>query len=629
MQRRTLQSLTVIVIILVIAPGYAQAEALTAFDQELDFQAIGAADEVQNGLDEGEKSNADTWDPVPTGVWFGGWPVESKLRLNDVPDTNFSVTLATVCRFGSDLIMSGAARTVVRLPVHTSDDPWTSARLNVFKISEDSNWTFNYFPAVVQTPGYHLGHSRINFTAGTHELIFWSEAYSPLDVSPTDGDDHFTRSNRTYAIVDAPIHPNTFYLFVTSVFYASDKYVDIYVQPDSLDSDAEWNRSTLAIYNEEAPDTYTLDVDDFNTSFGYSFDFRNGFGNSAYGLNIWVDAGDDIEFFSFVDLTQVVGTDYFTFMLPYRSTVDNISFDIALQEFDPSDGSITQFATYDNYICRDFILLSLQSDWATCSTANSLGLTGWFRIAINVDNNTRLWLPLWDIPAPTGPGSAFNQSWVGTRPANIWDSDTNTTYNYMQHIEHEKTPTDYYIYHWGVQHSIQFNNYRWDRTVPPTSGTEQMDPTDDMSLTQKLVYGFGSILIKVGNFVLPVNFQAGTTLRSVGIAAQLIAQYADLPDFAGYIWDKIQQIRDFFSGVGQWLWRAAQAVIGFLRIFIDLASFVLGIIILILSIAAAAFPIIMTFHIGMAFRRAMLGDLEGTKRELQAGVTTITKAVGR
>lgn len=628
--KRGLQfALVLIVTGIVVIPPYAQAEALTSFDQGFDFQAIGAADQVQNNLDDTETSNADTWDPVPQGVWFGGWPVESLLRLDDVPDTDFQVTLATVCRFSSNLIMSGASRTLVRLPIHTSDDPWTSATLTVYKISADSNWTFSRFDKTAQNPGYDLGHMRINFTAGTHEQVFWSQLYDPTDESPTDGDDHFSRSNRTYAFVDAPIHPGQFYLFVTNVQYAADKYVDVYIQPDSLDSDGGWNRSTIATYNEEAPDTYSLESDDFNASCGYSFDFRNGFGNSGTGLNIWVDAGDELEFFSYLNISRVVGTDYLTFMLPYRSTVDNISFDIALQEFNPSDGTITEFAAYSDYICRDFILFSLVDDWDTCSTAHSLDLTGWFRISLTINNDTRLWLPLWDIPAPTGEGAQFNSSWRGTYIEMIWDSNDPYSYNFMQLIEHEKSGSQYYTYHWMVQHTFQFNNYRWDRTSPPTTGTELPDPTDDMSLLEKWIFGLGSATIKIGNFVMEFEFIGGTALRAIGTSMQLMAQYGNMPDFAGYVWDKLQPIRDFFAGVGQWLWRAAQAIIGFIQIFIDLASFVLGIIILILAIAAAFIPIMFSFYVAMAFRKAILGDLEGAKAEMTGVVKMVSTVSGK
>jgi hypothetical protein len=131
-------------------------------------------------------------------------------------------------------------------------------------------------------------------------------------------------------------------------------------------------------------------------------DFRNGFGNGAYGLNIWVDSGDELGFFTYVDPSTIDNNNYLTFMLPYRSTTDNLSIDVALQEYNPVTGGVVEFASYANYICRDFILLSLSQTWGACVTAFSLVESGWFRVAIDINNDTRFWVPLWDIGPACG-----------------------------------------------------------------------------------------------------------------------------------------------------------------------------------------------------------------------------------
>lgn len=608
----------VMVSILVTSP-FAAAKGYTSFAQELDFEAIGAADEVQNAWDPAAQTNYDTWDPVPAGVWYGGWPVESKVRSNEVPDDDFSIAMATVCMFGANIIMSGAAKTLVRLPVHTPDDPWTSAVLNIYEISRDSNWTFARNISAGDTAGYALNDMKVDFTAGTHELIFWSRYYDPTDLSPTDGNDHFTRSERTYAFVDAPIVPNVFYLFITYVWYDSDKYVDFFAQPDSL-TGGEWNRSTIATYNEEAPDLFNLAIHNFNQSFGYSFDFRHGFGNSAYGLNVWAEEGDEFRFFSYVNLSQVDDSHHMTLMVPFRTTTTNISWNVTVYSVQ-DDGTTTLVFTWADYLTRDFILTSQTHTWANNATGQE---TGWFLVKLTINNDTRLRLPLWDIPIPEG-APRVNASWGFTPMTYVHDSEYFFSYNIGQWVSHT-TDSGPYHYFWQVQHSIQFNDYVWQKVVTTSAGSDPDDIVDEMTLGQQVLYGIGSMLIWVGDKLIVINLPIGSAFRQAGVAIQITAKYGDFPDWAGRVWDTLV---DVFTGIGQWLWRAAQAIKGFLEVVLDLLTWMLGIIILMLAIGLGAFCLWITWSFFMAFRKAMLGDIEGAKAEIAGVVTTVKGAAGR
>jgi len=623
-----------ILVALLITPSYASAEAITSFSQDVDFQAIGAADETQNALDPNAQTNVDTWDPVPQGVWFGGYPVESLMRVEDVPDENFVIALASVARFGSDIIMSGAARTLIRLPVFTGDDPWASARLNVYRISAGSNWTFSKIVATDDHAGADLNDMKINFTSGTHELIFWSEAYDPTDASPTDENDHFTRSNRTYAFIDAPIAPNEFYLFVTYVYYDSDKYVDIYFQSDPLDSEATWNRSDVAIYNKIAPDAFTLNVHNLNVSMGYSFDFRNGYGNSNYGLNIWCDSGDTIEFFSYVNLSDIDTSDYLTLMVPFRSGIDNVSFDVLIQVMDmdaaPPVWGAVDFVRWNDYICRDFILLSMPHTFANNESAIGGTLTNWFKIILYVNNDTRIWLPMWDEPGPTGEGATINATWNHQWFEPVWDSDPEFNYNLQQWVQHESAGhTGYYNYHWSVQHALQFNNYQWIKDFPATSGTDKPDPIDNMTLGQKFMWAHGWLWYKIGDVLVLGGISGGSALRHVGVLTMLYAQYSDFPNFAGRIWDGLVWVKDQLADFGAWLWRAAQAVAGAFDVFLDLVSVVIGILILLLAFTTAYVPTSLTVKGAMAIRKFIMGDIEGGAAYLDAGAKQSRELIGK
>lgn len=598
---------------------YVKAVTATEFTWDVNFAGIAGWDQNQNNLDAGTKTNLDTWDPTPSGVWFGGWAIESRQRLSDVPDTDFSIALATVCQFGSDLIMSGAGRTLVRLPVYTpSVGAWLECRLNVYKIAQNTNWTFSQNVVGTNFASENINDMKVNFTAGPHQLIYWTETFNPTDISITDDNNHFTRSNRTYAYVDAPIEPGEYYLFVTYVWYAADSYVEIFWQPDSLDTEGVWNRSTLAIYNQPAPDAYTLDVHNVNISCGYSFDFQNGYGNSCYGLNIWCEPTDEIEFWLYVNQSHINPNWLPTFQMPFRSSIDNVSFDILIQVFDPATGVQVDYLDWDNVIARDFILISGQDQWSTNTTAWDLipqKYCNWFRVVIEVNNQTRLWIPTWNVPAPSGNNATLNTTWKSGADwfNEIWDSDAEFNYNLEMWVQHEilGSPDDVYNYHWKPQAVLQFQNYYWSKNVPQSGAVQQLDPTENMTLTQKFFFGVGSFFIKAGDVLAPVHFGLGTALRSIGSTTQIAALYGNLPDPIGWVWDGIQRIASTIQTFGQWVWRAVQSAVGAISWFVETvtyyASIILGILILVLAFVVLFVPIWASAKIAQIIVHASMG----------------------
>ena len=618
---------------LLVPSQYVKAVQFDEIVQEVNFAAETGADEVQNALDDGSSNNYQSWDPIPNGVWFGGYSIENQLRMSAVPDDDFSIALATVCYFGSELIMSGASRTLVRLPIHTSDDPWSRAALDIYEIDRSTNWTFSRIIAGAGTIGVSRDDMKVDFTSGPHELIFWSPPYDPTDASPTDGNDHFTRSNRTYAFVDAPLKPNVYYLFITYVWFPSDKYVEAYIQPDSLDSSGAWNRSTISTYNEDAPDSYILDVDNWNGSCGYSFDFINGFGNSAYGMNVYMVDGDDIEFFVYIDPDTIDVSHYLTFMLPYRSTLDNVSWDITIRNLDPSDGSVIDLMVALDYICNDYILISMEQDWTTNLTAKGATFEGWLQIGVEINNNTRVRFPVWDVPSATG-GQRLNSSWGSNAILNnVWDSGSPMEYNLVQFTQVQFDSGLMYNYHWMLQHSVQFNNFYWSKTVPKTSGTEDIDLTENMTLTSKIFFGLGGFLIKVGDFVMPISNTLGEGLKAVGTTAQIVAMADVLPDWAGNALDKLNGLGDFFQGIGQWVWRGVQAAIGFIRWFVETityyASIILGLIVFIIAIIILFVPMYFAAKFGQIIVLALRGRQTAAIANLASMTSTAQKTLGR
>lgn len=616
-------------LLLVVLTLSSTAQGAVLYDQlEINFRAARQADEYQNVLDPNEVSNYDTWDPVPEGVWFGGWTKETKARADVVPDTDFEIAFAQVCLFGPEIIMSGAARTLVRLPMATTDEPWTSALLYLYEINRGTNWTFsrNVTERDGDSTPHALNDMRINFTSSSHELIYWSQEMDPTDTSKTDDNDHFTRSNRTYCYVDAPIRPSTYYLFITYVWYDSDDYVDFYLEPDSLDTTGSWNRSTVAYYNEEAPDLYEISVNDLNLSLGYSFDFVNGFGNSAYGLNQWFEAEDRIEFWTYIDPNHVNTSHYLTFMMPYRSSVPNLTWNVTIYAIDFDVGTSQAVLIVANYPCTDFILVSMQDAF---SNNISINWSGWIKVYLTVRESTRLWLPLWDVPF--NDSYAWSDNWFfnmngPTHPELNYPATPDGSFNLMQYVEIQRGGLEpIYHYFWMVQHSVQFNDYYWLKTSGSTPGTEVADETSTMTFAQRTFYGMGTIFLEViTGEITPVIVLAGDIARATTMATNIIMKYVtgDLLSLAGTAYDWILRIGFPIYAFARLLETLGVTADGLFHGILDFLDATLGIIIFILAMVALFVPIYFTVKGGMAFRKAVLGDLEGASQEIQGAATT-------
>lgn len=617
--------------LLVVLTLSSTAQGAVLYDyQEIRFQAPGNSDVVQNVLDPSEDTNVDTWDPPPEGVWFGGWAKETLMRIEDVPDTKYELALAQVCYFGSDVIMSGASRTLVRLPVLTTASTWSHGLLYVYEISTGTNWTFGREITERADTGddHELNDMRINFTAGSYELIYWSQDLDPADTSKSDDDDHFSRSNRTYVYVDAPIKPATYYLFISYIWYASDQYVDVYLQPDSLDTTASWNRSTIATYNEEAPDLYDLGVFDFNFSMGYSFDFLHGFGNSAYGLNHWFYDGDDIEYYTYIDPDSIDSSHYLTFMMPFRSSVDNISWNVTLYAMNFEIGTTTVLFSLEEMIFNDFILYSMPDTWTTNITGD---WTGWIKIYLTVGNNTRLWLPLWDIGLTNAmrwdDDFFINMTGSGFPELNFPHAPDGS-FNLGQYLELERGSTPTYHYFWTPQHSIQFNDYYWTKTSGTSAGTDRLEETENMTHSESVFWAAGRILLKIGDVFTPIVVAAGEFARDPWYAAKIALYYGTgvLSQLDGSVWDTILQALIPIYALGRFLEKIGFSAYDTYKAALTFLDALLAVIIFILSMVAFFVPVYFTIKGAMALRKAVLGDPQGAIEEVKGAADTALEA---
>lgn len=623
---------TFVVLALLIVPQFVTAETMTEYTVDLDYRPTGDNDGEQNRLDPDAETCRDTWDPVPTGVFVGGFSKESSLRLSLVPDTNCSVALAQVLRFDASQIMSGSSYFVVRLPMRTPETgKWSSAYVSIYRISADSNWTFESNLTFEDGTPHKYNNMRINFTAGDQHLVYWSREISPSDSSPTDGDDHFSRSNRTYLMASAPIYPDVYYLIVTMVKYASDRYVDVYWQPESLTLGA-WNRSTLATYNQVAPDSYVLSQENFNISLGYSFDFRHGFAQGMSGWNKWIDDGDQLSWL--MKLEDVDLDQYLTFMWPFWSTTANLSVRVEVLAFNFTDAEYESIID-DNSEWNDFILLSTTAALSTILTDPWCSdWAGWCKVRLSFGNDTRLRIFTRDLEfqSPTG----FNGTWLesGLYVQALYIHAPNWSYDPLEYILWNDTLGLIEAIHWCPQASLQLNDYYWSQSAPQSVHMEQTKRSwENMTLVQKSFYVFGRFLITMGEVVTPVIPPLGYAVTAAGMAAVMVAEYANLPDPLGWLSDGLNWAWDKLQGFGQWLWKVGQRIYGAISWFVEqliyYGSIILGMLILILAFIVLFTPMYFTVKVAVATRKAMLGDFQGATEELKGAAATAGKLVRR
>lgn len=633
MKRTYFQVVSLLLVALIIAPQYADAATEIETTVAMNFAASGDPDDVQNNLDDAEETNAETWDPVTQGVYYGGWSKESVLRLSNVPADNFEVALAQVVWVPSQVIMSGSSFFTVRLPMMNSDSPWNRSLLNIYEIGPGTNWTFiknETHADVGDTIPHQLNSLRVSFTAGPHQLVYWSRPFDPTDESPTDGNDHYSRSNRTYAQVNAPISPGQFYLFITYVWYDADAYVDVYFEPDSLTM-AEWNRSTVAVYNEVAPDTYNLEVSNLEVSLGYSFDFVHGFGESSCGLNKYFYTGDELTYWSYLDPDETDLNGYLSIMVPFRSNeTDGVDIDLECWAVDMGDTANNKIVNEIGETWNDFVLYSTTVDLDTLISLTNY--TGWFRTRLTIQENVRLRFSLWDLPYTEDTG--YNYTWfeetrVGwpfTDARYIHDDDYR--WNPLEYLLYDAAGGEDRTYHWALFHSLQVNDYYWAQTLGSTPATSPRVDIKDMSFLEAYFYANGYFWVTVGDFVGQVNPPAGYVLRAFGTGMQLLAMADIFPDFMGWAVDGLLRAWDGLRAIGSWLWKVGAAAIGGLRFLLELGEVIFALLILILAIVVWFVPIFFTVKGAMAIRKAALGRFDEAMDEIKGAVavaTSITK----
>lgn len=282
----------------------------------------------------------------------------------------------------------------------------------------------------------------------------------------------------------------------------------------------------------------------------------------------------------------------------------------------------------DAYQHNGLVIYSSEYDLATNITSLT-NLTGWFYVALEFNNDSRVELSLWDLHSSNNTG--FNNSWfANTVDGGIWSDafythDNEFNWNPLEYCflqSPDGNDTEYF--HFQVMHSLNLNDYYWAKTDGIHLGSTLVDETDEPETEPNFWYGVGRFFLRAGSWVGGFNPAFGMSLRALGVGYQLSS--LALEQYFGGLWDKLTGL---FSGIGSWIHRIGQVLKGVINFLIDLGSMALGIIILLLAFAAAFVPVYACMIIGSTIYKLAMGDLKGARKEMSGMVASVSKVAGR
>lgn len=275
--------LTVVMLVAVLffTPSYAMATQDYLVESiELDLNPVHNYDVVYNRAN-ASLTNYDTWYYQPEGRYMGAYIPSSKFELNTLITNNRNIFLFQQhINFSFRDVVSGISDMWIRLPIDTHPDNIIYLNLTIWRI-EGENATG------VKAHSDSLGVLTCSPADRADEVY---RVVDRIQINPndrnitTDFNDYFTIEHdngdwRTYLRLQAPIYPNTNYLFITQVQYnvtSPESYPVFYVIGDDLASDQIYGSFVTHLSLTEGVNSI-----DFPTDLDYSFIFLTGTGGAG------------------------------------------------------------------------------------------------------------------------------------------------------------------------------------------------------------------------------------------------------------------------------------------------------------------------------------------------------------
>lgn len=317
MLKQILPALALVLAFIMISPGMFAA-TLDESEILVDMESSHADeyDELNNLAGNATHSNYETWNPVPNGIWIGADTEESLYRLNMVTSNNSIFTMTWAVRFSSSQIMNGASQFTVRLPIYV-DSYVTGVSLSI--LASD---TVDSHDLVANAPVWN--------TSASLDYIYVKDFFDPADVSVVDGNDVFTRNNRMYVSITAPILAEQIYVFVMAVTYGPDGNPSFYISPNDVATDQIIN-SWFGWRIPTGPGVYSTGEERFDIDWGASYDMKGGLGNGVTSIQLYMNKGDELWFTLWAP--YVLGVNgHHTIAIPFYTSNGSAQFNVTVTQ---------------------------------------------------------------------------------------------------------------------------------------------------------------------------------------------------------------------------------------------------------------------------------------------------------
>lgn len=601
-----LQFVAVLAIAMMIVPQFVSATSTETQSTTLDARSEhqDGYDEVVNVANDTARTNYNTWDPIPEGLWIGGSTEESLFKFNEVMTATSYALLTWEFKLTSKQIMSGASAFVIRMPIYF-DDQISQWALTIHTLTASGDYS------VVDDGSWPV----VSFTHTETQMAFYvsSDYTSPY----TDGDDFWTMSNRGYLMVRAPVVPDQLYLISMNVKYIADARLKVYLSPNDVCSDGI--ASTNVTRYIPSGGSVSIRTTALALDLGYSFDFRSGLSMGFAGFEKYLHAGDSVTFYTWARLNNT--NDYHSIIIPFWTENQTASFTVSVQAFtisSPFSWSIPSHKYYNyiagtssttisvpNDISQDLVQVVLMSDWNQnvkflFQTVDVTQSSSFLSMAL-MDNTIQNWTMLTqfgDIKTFTFMNlySAYQLSTTGSivGPSDV---DVNKP--------------------WIIKEQSFTKDSWWDTLFIYL-----------ISIATSPITG-GPIV----TYILEAS--TGTSVSRIlyeNIRNFVDATYSFVRNLIDAAWDTLVGIGEWLKSIGEWLWDALTWLVDKI---IEYGAILLGLLIVGVAMLLFFYPIHYEIKIWTIFLRMAQGKMEAADsamaslaKEGRSDINKVTGAVG-
>ncbi|MEM0344091.1 MAG: hypothetical protein QXU73_07605 [Thermoplasmata archaeon] len=616
----------VLCVVVLLLPVLVSAESQTVVTEYANFQPYADNnDEVVNIANETIRTNIDTWNPRPSGIFVGGTIEESLMTLKEVASgDDAQLALATVIRFQQEYAMSGVSSFIVRLPIYVDmnnmpqqvnfaiyrlDTPdYSVARDTVY--SSWNTWVSSYD----KNPFYpdSLNHTDcFKVPEGLMLYPVWNVAhlnpkprphtppYAPLELWTNAAHSSYLINNRLYVQVTAPLLPDYYYVLLTQVYYNPGSLFQIYFCPSDLCSDNLTN-SRIAYLYYPAPDQVVVRNWPVAADLGYSFVLQKGLSGLSYEYNAWFDADDILEWQMMVKVPNSSVSGALNFILEYRTNVStNVTWRLSVMETTSWICGIDDTYWIHKTSNSGYILASNPVN----RTYPATNINGEYYISflctLRVENPIRL--QLMTVYDPLSPSAVNNLIHAG--------KSADGAYYYTNRLA------------FGMWCSISIQNVSLNETDVVNVGQRHPGFWEgigrwwdkhwiDIVAAELIVIGAALSLTGVGAVF-------GVPLMVLGVGMIL---YNNWPTFRNFVNNFVKMIIDGLEWLGNWVYKVGMAIWKALTWLVDqvvyYGAILLGLLIIAVAVALFVGPIYAEIKILGAFLMMAQGDYDKAAAQL-------------